>query len=196
LRLSRRLTQELKEREMAMLALHLACSLAFVYALFSLVENVTHRHLMHRMRWARRLGIKFLDALCFNHMAKHDKREYRHGSNEDDDHLSHILIAAACVGLPFVPIVWYIDPLTVFVGGVFTVLCSFGWWLVHHEMHRNKGRFFASTAIFRYLERRHQLHHLYPNSNYNVVLPLWDWIFGTYHAAESKPARRRRVAAH
>ncbi len=176
--------------------LHLAVSLAFVYALFSLVENVTHRHLMHHMRWARRLGIKFLETLCFNHMAKHHKRDYHHESDDDDDHLSHILIAAACVGMPLIPIVWLIDPLTVYVGGVFSVVYSIGWWLVHREMHRSEGRFFAGNAIFRYLERRHQLHHLYPNTNYNVVLPLWDWIFGTYRVPQSARARRQSAAAH
>ncbi len=77
-------------------------------------------------------------------------------------------------GLALVPIVYLIDPLTVYVGGVFSVVYSIGWWLVHREMHRKEGRFFAGNAIFRYLEYRHQLHHLYPNTNYNVVLPLWD----------------------
>jgi sterol desaturase/sphingolipid hydroxylase (fatty acid hydroxylase superfamily) len=96
--------------------------------------------------------------------------------------------------MPLIPIVWLIDPLTVYVGGVFSVVYSIGWWLVHREMHRSEGRFFAGNAIFRYLERRHQLHHLYPNTNYNVVLPLWDWIFGTYHVPQSARARRQRAA--
>lgn len=174
-----------------MLALHLACSLAFVYIFFSLVEYTTHRWLMHRMRTARALGLKFLATLCFNHMALHHKRGYDHEDHEEDDHLSHILIAAACVGMPMVPIVWLIDPFTVGVGVVFSVVYSVGWWLVHLEMHRKEGRFFARNAIFRFLERRHQLHHHYPNTNYNVVLPLWDWLLGTYHVTEDQ---RRKVS--
>jgi hypothetical protein len=110
-----------------MLALHTACSLAFVYILFSLVEYTTHRWLMHRMRIARALGLKFLATLCFNHMALHHKRGYDHEDHEEDDHLSHILIAAACVGMPMVPIVWLIDPFTVGVGVVFSVVYSVGW---------------------------------------------------------------------
>lgn len=181
---------------MAMLALHLAVSLAFVYVLFSHVEYVTHKHLMHHMRWARRLGSKFLEALCKNHMSKHHKRDYRHADDEEDDKLWMILLAAACVGLPISPIVWYVDPLTVFVGGAFAVVYSIGWWLVHLEMHRDKGWFYSKNAVFRYLERRHQLHHLYPNSNFNVVLPLCDWLYGTYHVADRRLARRQRAAAH
>jgi len=178
-----------------MLALHTACSLAVVYILFSLVEYVTHRYLMHRMRLARALGIKFLATLCFNHMALHHKRGYEHDDHEEDDHLSHILIAAAFVGMPLVPVVWLIDPFTVAVGAVFTVVYSIGWWLVHLEMHRKEGRFFARNAIFRYLERRHQLHHKYPNTNYNVVLPLWDWILGTYHVPDERARRVSRATS-
>ena len=177
---------------MATLAVHVACSLAFIYILFSHVEFITHRNLMHSMRAARRLGIKFLDTLCLNHMAKHHKRGYRHDTDEEDDHLSHILIAAACVGMPISPIVWYVDPLTVYLSVGFAVVYSIGWWLVHLEMHRNKGRFFARNAIFRYLERRHQQHHLYSDTNFNVLLPLCDWLYGTNQVQRERLARRER----
>lgn len=179
---------------MTMLALHLACSLAFIYVLFSHVEFITHRFQMHSMRLARLLGIKFLHTLCINHMAKHHKRGYRHDTDAKDDHLSHILIAAACVGMPIAPVVWYFDPLTVYVGGVFGAFYSIGWWLVHLEMHRNEGRIFARNAIFRYLERRHQQHHIYPDTNYNVLLPLCDWLYGTHEVQRERLARRKRKA--
>lgn len=176
-----------------MFALHLAVSLAFTYVLYSLVEYSTHRFAMHRMKLARWFNSKFLEKLCYNHMALHHKRGYDHDDHEEDDKLSHILLAAACVGLPIMPVVYLIDPLTVLVCFVFGIVYSIGWWLVHLEMHRKEGRFFARNAVFRYLERRHQLHHLYPTTNYNVVLPLWDWIFRTYNVTDgsrrNKPAR-------
>ena len=179
---------------MAILVLHVACSLAFIYVLFSHVEFVTHRYLMHSMRTAQRLGIEFLHTLCKNHMSKHHKRGYRHDTDEKDDHLSHILIAAACVGLPISPIVWYIDPLTVYLSVGFAVVYSIGWWLVHLEMHRNQGRIFARNAIFRYLERRHQLHHHYSNTHFNVLLPLCDWLYGTHQVQSERLSLRRRKA--
>ncbi len=177
-----------------MLALHVLKSLAFAYVLFSLVEYVTHRFAMHRMRLARWLRSKFLTTLCRNHMSLHHKRGYRHTTDEKDDHLSHILIAAACVGLPIAPIVYHIDPLTVYVCFAFAVVYSIGWWLVHLEMHRDKGWFFARNALFRYLDRRHQLHHLYPDTNFNVLLPLCDWFFGTYHVQPQRLVRGRKQA--
>lgn len=172
-----------------MLGLHLVKSLAFAYVLYSLVEYTTHRYLMHRMRIARKVGIKFFSTLCINHMSKHHKRGYDHDTDEQDDHLSHILIAAACVGLPVAPFVYMVDPFTAYVCAGFGAVYSTGWWFLHLEMHRDKGWFFARNAVFRYLERQHQLHHHYPDSNFNIVLPLFDWVFGTYKHSD----RRRRV---
>lgn len=178
-----------------MLALHVAISLVFVYLLFSLDEYVTHRYLMHRMKFANWLKSKFLRRLCKNHMSLHHKRGYRHTDDEPDDSLADIMIAAAIVGLPTTPIVWCIDPITVYVAGVFAVVYSVVWWLVHLEMHRNKGWFYAKNPVFRYLERRHQQHHLYPDTQYNILLPFWDWVFRTYRVKEGRQNRSQRAAA-
>lgn len=185
--------RELRGR--TMLALHVAISLVFVYLLFSLDEYTTHRYLMHRMKFASWLKSKFLRRLCANHMSLHHKRGYRHTDDEPDDSLADIMIAAAIVGLPTAPIVWYIDPITIYVAGVFSVVYSVVWWLVHLEMHRNKGWFYAKNPVFRYLERRHQQHHLYPDTQYNILLPFWDWVFRTHRVKEARQNRRQRAAA-
>lgn len=177
------------------LPLHIAVSLACVYLLFSLDEYATHRWLMHRMSLARRLKSKFLKRLCKNHMSLHHKRGYRHTDDSPDDSLADIMIAAACVGLPTAPIVWYFDPITVYVASVFAVVYSIVWWLVHLEMHRNRGWFYAKNSLFRYLERRHQQHHLYPDTQYNILLPFWDWVFRTHRVPETRLVRRQRATA-
>jgi hypothetical protein len=50
---------------------------------------------------------------------------------------------------------------------------------VHWCMHWPKGRRIETSTWFRWFNARHILHHRWPKSNFNVVLPLWDWIFGT-----------------
>jgi hypothetical protein len=178
-----------------MLALHVAFSIVVVYLLFSLDEYVTHRYLMHRMKFARWLKSRFLKRLCANHMTLHHKRGYRHTDDEPDDSLADIMIAAAFVGLPTAPLVYYIDPITVHVAGAFAVVYSVVWWMVHLEMHRDRGWFFAKNPVFRYLERRHQQHHLYPDTQYNILLPFWDWVFRTHRVPAERLARRQRAVA-
>ncbi len=50
---------------------------------------------------------------------------------------------------------------------------------VHWCMHWPKGRRIENTAWFRWFNARHILHHRWPKKNFNVVLPLGDWMFGT-----------------
>jgi sterol desaturase/sphingolipid hydroxylase (fatty acid hydroxylase superfamily) len=40
-------------------------------------------------------------------------------------------------------------------------------------------RFFSEWPAYKYLTRHHYLHHLHPDKNFNVVLPLGDFVFGT-----------------
>ncbi len=164
-----------------MLALHLLVSALLSYAAISLVEYVVHRTFMHRMRLALRLRSHFLKQLCHNHMARHHKRNYRHSSahDEQDDVRWQVSLAGLLPNLLIIVGLSSIDPLSAAV--MFGVGTIYGiiWWAVHNEMHRQEGRSFADNALFRYIERRHQLHHQFPKTNYNLLLPLWDWIFAT-----------------
>ncbi len=169
-----------------MIAQHFAVSLACAYILYSFVEYSVHRWAMHRMRIAKALRSSFLRVLCYNHMALHHKRDYRHETDEKDDRLSHISIAGIFAGAPVAALMYWIDPFTLGVTIVFGMFYSVFWWIVHTEMHRDKGTFFSKNAVFRYLEYRHQLHHEFPGTNYNVVLPLFDWVFRTYKVPERK----------
>lgn len=164
--------------------LHPIASLAFVYLVYSMDEYWVHRSAMHKMRLAKLFDSKWLRSLCYNHMALHHKRGYEHDSHDKDDNIVHVTLAAALPGAIIGIPMYFLDELTfylLFAGGF-----AYGttWWVVHHEMHRSEGRFFASTAWFRYLEQQHQLHHEYPGTNYNLILPLCDWVFRTRPSPE------------
>lgn len=63
------------------------------------------------------------------------------------------------------------------------------WNLMHTEMHKPERRFFSHWWPYRVLTRYHWIHHVHPGSNFNVVLPFADFIFGTYRRAT--PIERR-----
>lgn len=50
---------------------------------------------------------------------------------------------------------------------------------LHWCMHLPKKRRLELWRIFRKLNGHHLLHHRYPHRNFNVVIPLADWILGT-----------------
>lgn len=49
----------------------------------------------------------------------------------------------------------------------------------HWCMHVPGPRWFQRTAIFRWVDRHHRLHHLKPGRNLNVVFPVADFILRT-----------------
>lgn len=51
---------------------------------------------------------------------------------------------------------------------------------LHWCMHVPRPRWFQSWRGFRRIDRHHRLHHLKPDRNLNVVLPLADLVLGTY----------------
>lgn len=55
---------------------------------------------------------------------------------------------------------------------------------IHWCMHLPKNRFIEKSAVFKWLNNHHLLHHKYMNRNYNVVVPFADFIFGTLMTKE------------
>jgi hypothetical protein len=54
------------------------------------------------------------------------------------------------------------------------------WNQIHLEMHKPEKRFFSHWPTYKFLARYHYLHHRYPHKNFNVVLPLADYVLGTH----------------
>jgi Fatty acid hydroxylase superfamily len=68
----------------------------------------------------------------------------------------------------------------IYVGGIIAALlyyCTYEY--IHWCMHLPKNRRVEQPAIFRRLNGHHLLHHRYMHKNFNVVLPLADFLFGT-----------------
>ncbi len=64
--------------------------------------------------------------------------------------------------------------------GIFTGACYYGTYeYLHYCMHLPKKRRLELWWPFKYIDGHHILHHRYPSKNFNVVLPLFDYLLGT-----------------
>ena len=74
-----------------------------------------------------------------------------------------------------VPILW---------GGVTALAVYYGLYeYLHFCMHCPTERWIERTRVFRYLNAHHRLHHGRWRTNFNVLFPLGDLVFGTFRPA-------------
>jgi hypothetical protein len=149
----------------------------------SLFEWILHRFVMHRPVGRFRYAYEA-------HAQTHHNRFRADGSYHLGDH-PHDLAT--------IPMAWWNGPVLIAVSSA--PFWAAGWLLglwslpasvtaaiacyyvtyeyIHWCMHKPAGRWFERTRLFQFLNGHHLLHHAWQGKNYNVVLPLWDWILGT-----------------
>lgn len=166
-----------------MIFVHLAISIFIAYFVLSLIEYAIHRHLMHKNTLAKFLQIRYLAHTFRDHAIIHHARCYAVFDGESR--------ACAAINIRVQPLttltvmavpcllVFLIDPLTALAIFLGAILNGIVWSEIHQEMHRPRGAWFCKLRVYRYLKRRHYLHHRYPNANFNTLFLLWDWILGT-----------------
>jgi len=170
---------------------------------FSLVEWMVHRHLMHRRplpAWCYRLA--YFRATYENHAVLHHRRYYAIYDHEPDPagrelNLRFTLSDLLLTNLGFAPLyalaaAWSWSAAL----GIAAMLLSymFLWNALHTEMHIPSNRWPFRNGAFRTLNRRHFLHHRHPSQNLNVVFPIWDRLLGTEAAATA--AEREDMRAY
>lgn len=153
----------------------------------SLFEYILHRYVMHRPIF----GFTY----AFNAHAKVHHGTYKadHTYHVQDHKLAYLI-----------PMAWWNGPTLIIIAStpfLLTRLMYGVWWptitvaatlsvyyglyeYLHWCMHLPKERILAKSRIFRLVFRRlnghHLLHHRYmQHKNFNVVLPFWDFVFGT-----------------
>ncbi len=149
------------------------------YVVYSFMEYAEHRWLLHKMRVANSLESDSLRQMCRNHMKLHHGRDYEHDEHHYDDNPLQLAIVGF---IPSVLVAYFVHKIDPFAAKLFIVYgAAYGmlFYVLHLEMHLRRGWFFSRMVLFQKLDKRHRDHHAEPNSNYNVVLPLFDWIFGT-----------------
>lgn len=144
----------------------------------SFIEYALHRWVMHQ-----RLG--FNGFTLEQHARLHHGRYYKNFDADPDcsaKHVGLLLNPGYCLlmGLPlWGPLLLWSVPLGLAMAAVIMAHAA-AWSSLHWEMHERGGAWFAGTAAFSFLSRYHRMHHRRPRVNFNVVLPLFDFVCGTY----------------
>ncbi|MBI2475775.1 MAG: sterol desaturase family protein [Candidatus Taylorbacteria bacterium] len=164
-----------------------------VYASF--FEWVLHRYLMHQPLWG--LTYPFETHARVHHVRF--KADYTYHLQKEEDKET-------------IPMAWWNGPLLVLIAATPTIAVSWPlhwWWLslgfvtasalyygayeyLHWCMHLPKSRRLEFGSAFRWVNGHHLLHHRWPTTNFNVVLPLADWILGTLLSRAKFPFMQAR----
>ena len=153
----------------------------------SIVEHQVHCRLMHKKpRLAFLKNLRARQRMFTSHAVEHHT-QYRKEFHDDpvphgeDRGIRLNLREGLIESLPLV-VVLAIWPATRMGAVMFPlVVCLHHtiWNLIHLEMHKPTGRFFANWAAYKWAARHHFLHHRYPDKNFNVAFPIGDFLYGT-----------------
>jgi hypothetical protein len=154
-------------------------------------EHAIHRHTMHRKRfprWVYRLNPD-LSAQFHNHAVLHHSTYYRafdHEPTQEGKYFNLRILPADTmrVLIGFSPLAIalgvFVSPYSAATFVLLVIAHNMLWSVVHVQMHvPDHKSFLHDTAYFRFIARHHFMHHQRMGKNYNVVIPLADFVMGT-----------------
>jgi hypothetical protein len=176
---------------MPLIALHILLSTIGSVLLITFGEYAIHRHAMHRKRfpkWVYRINPD-MNAQFHNHAVLHHGTYYKKFDYEpsaEGKYFNLRILPGDTLRL-FVLFSPLLIPLALFVslysaGTLLLMIVAHNllWGVVHVQMHVPEGNaWFRDTAYFRFISRHHFMHHVRMGKNYNVVIPLADFIMGS-----------------
>jgi len=175
--------------------------------LFCFIEWGAHRFLMHSKSLPKSIygKLSYFEDVFRNHAVLHHRKFYSIYDFEDDPEGKHLnlrftvgdLVTSNVLLMPLHGLYFMWEP--VGSAALFCMLLTymFLWNGLHTEMHIPTNRWYFRNAVFRFLNRHHYLHHCHPGRNFNVVLPLPDYIFGTVvRASTSETEDMRRLGLY
>jgi len=171
---------------------------------WSFVEWWVHRTIMHRRSlpaFIYRL-VPYFEAAFRNHAVLHHAVFYKTYDHEPDQHgrllnlRFHVsdLVSSNLFVAPLHVVYLLIEPVGSLALASMITIYMFTWNALHVEMHIPSNRWWFHHRVFRFLNRHHYLHHVYPGRNFNVVLPLADYLVGT--VARPDPSECRAMAEY
>ena len=171
--------------------------------IWSFVEWWVHRTVMHQRalpRFVYRL-VPYFEDTYRNHAVLHHQRYYEVYDHEPDERGRELnlqiqfsdLLSSNLFLTPLHGFYLFLNPLGSLALFVIIAGCMFAWNRLHVEMHIPSNRWYFRHPFFRFLNRHHYVHHMHPDRNFNVVLPLADYLIGT--AAQPTRAEREAMRA-
>lgn len=176
----------------------------FTFLLANLIEYGVHRWPMHKSL----PGAAFMLRLHMIHHNYFDENEYRLKSYPDYVALVFPAIVLNLLTLTLVIPIAYLVFLVAGKNAALLFIASvMGYYLlmqlIHVATHTDESHWVNSIPGIRYLWRHHFVHHHHSEmvrANYNFIVPVSDWIFGTNKQEVSQPvghvAREARSPLH
>lgn len=154
--------------------------------LMSVIEHQVHCRLMHKKpRYFPLRNLRLRNKMFTSHAVEHHT-QYRKTFHDDplppgeDRGIRLNVVEGLVESLPVSVILACFSLYTpAIIFPLVVCLHHTIWNLIHLEMHKPANRAFAKWAVFKHVARHHFLHHRYPNTNFNVALPIGDYLFGT-----------------
>jgi hypothetical protein len=156
---------------------------AVLAVLMSFLEHQIHRSLMHRENFLSRRLLSF--SRMFEHHAILHHGQYSKVFDDEpvaageDRHLRLSIREGFLEVLPIAALLAIVSLEGAIILEIVVCLHHLIWNKIHIEMHKPEQRFFTDWRVYKCLARHHYLHHKHPNKNFNVVLPLADYVLGT-----------------
>jgi hypothetical protein len=151
--------------------------------LMSFIEHQVHSRLMHRSNLLSKNTATF-KRVFEAHAIVHHKHYSQIFSDEpvppgEDKEIRMTPYKGMLRAIPIAGLIAFIswEGAAIFVAVV--GLHHWVWNKIHLEMHKPEGRGFSNWPVYKFLARYHGLHHIYPDRNFNVVLPFADYVLGT-----------------
>ncbi len=165
----------------------------FLYA--GLFEYAFHRWVLHHP-WGL-LSYPYQVHAHLHHRVFHGDATY-HVQHEEDRGLilfewwqGPLLLA---VHAPVVLGLQVASGVPVFWGGMTAFAVYYGIYeYLHWCMHNPAGRWVERTRAFQFLDAHHRLHHGRWRTNFNVVLPIGDVMFGTFRLPINQTSEARKL---
>ena len=153
--------------------------------LMSIIEHQVHRGLMHHQpRNFLTRGLAFRRRIFTSHAIEHHD-QYRRSFHDDpvprgaDRGIRLCLHEGLIEALPVSLALCWFSTIGAIMFPVVVCMHHVMWNQIHLEMHKPERRFFSNWAAYKHVARHHFLHHRYPTKNFNVALPVGDYLFGT-----------------
>lgn len=153
--------------------------------LMSLIEHQVHQRLMHkkpRFSILRRLAVrnKVFMSHAVAHHGQYRKIFHDAPSPHGEDRGIRLNIREGLVeSLPVSLLLFCFSTTAALMFPLVVCLHHVLWNQVHMEMHKPENRFFSNWPLYKFVARHHFLHHRHPDKNFNVALPIGDFLFGT-----------------
>ena len=166
-----------------MFVLQMGGWLIFACILASFIEHQVHKKLMHRRNFLSERMTSFKRVFQAHTLVHH--KHYtaifsdEHVARGEDKEIRLTVRKAPIKALPFAALIALVSwqGAAIFVAVI--IFHHWAWNKIHLEMHKPEKRIFSTWPVYKFLARRHCLHHRHLDRNFNVVFPLADYVLGT-----------------